>query len=173
MPRVTFRLTSLSAQKKLVSNPRALDSKKCLVDAEGSRGINVKRMKTGTKIALLAAVIAAATARYWFYLAGEVALPTDRTGFVIVFLGAAALGVYGLIKRTSWLGAIPAVFAIIVGVFLPLTVSVSTQLVERDSVIEVGDVIPQFTSIDGQGQAFDSKSLNGHLVLIKFFRAHW
>ena len=173
MPRVTFRLTSLSAQKKLVSNPHALDSKKCLVDAEGSRRINVKRMKTGTKIALLAAVIAAATARYWFYLAGEVALPTDRTGFVIVFLGAAALGVYALIKRTSWLGAIPAVFAIVVGVFLPLTVSVSTQLVERDSVIEVGDVIPQFTSIDGQGQAFDSKSLNGHLVLIKFFRAHW
>ena len=173
MPRATSRLTSLSAQKKLVSNPHALDSKKCLVDAEDSRGITVKRMKTGTKIALLAAVIAAATARYWFYLAGEVALPTDRTGFVIVFLGAAALGVYGLIKRTSWLGAIPAVFAIIVGVFLPLTVSVSTQLVERDSVIEVGDVIPQFTSIDGQGQAFDSKSLNGHLVLIKFFRAHW
>jgi len=40
-------------------------------------------------------------------------------------------------------------------------------------VIEVGDAMPQFTSIDGQGQAFNSKSLNGHLVLIKFFRAHW
>jgi hypothetical protein len=78
-------------------------------------------MKTGTKIALLAAVIAAATARYWFYLTAEVALPTDRTGFVVVFLGAAALGVYALIKRTSWLGAIPAVFAIVVGAFLPFT----------------------------------------------------
>ena len=110
MPRVTFRLTSLSAQKKLVSNPHALDSKKCLVDAESSRGINVKQMKTGTKIALLAALIAAVTARYWFYLTAEVALPTDRTGFVVVFLGAGALGVYALIKRTSWLGAIPANF---------------------------------------------------------------
>jgi cytochrome oxidase Cu insertion factor (SCO1/SenC/PrrC family) len=90
-----------------------------------------------------------------------------------VFLFAAALGVFALVKRTSWLGAIPPIFAIVIGVFLPLTVSVSTQIVERDSVIEVGDAIPQFKSIDGQGQAFDSASLNGHLVLIKFFRAHW
>ena len=88
-------------------------------------------------------------------------------------LGAAALGVYAFIKRTSWWGAIPAVFAIVVGAFLPFTVSISTQIVERDSVIEVGDAMPQFMSIDGQGQAFDSASLNGHLVLIKFFRAHW
>ena len=113
------------------------------------------------------------TARYWFYLAAEVSLPTDRTGFVIVFLAAAAMGIYALIKRTSWLGAIPAVFAIVVGAFLPFTVSISTQIVERDSVIEVGDAMPQFTSIDGKGQAFDSSSLKGHLVLIKFFRAHW
>ena len=143
------------------------------MEGRGSGRATVKPMKTGTKIALVAAVIAAVTARYWFYLTAEVALPTDRTGFVIVFLSAAALGVYALIKRTSWLGAIPAVFAIVVGAFLPFTVSISTQIVERDSVIEVGDSMPQFTSIDGQGQAFDSASLNGHLVLIKFFRAHW
>ena len=133
----------------------------------------MSRMKKGTKIALVAAAIAAVTARYWFYLAAEVSLPADRTGFVIVFLGAAGLGVYALIKRTSWLGAIPAVFAIIVGAFLPFTVSISAQLVERASVIEVGDAMPQFVSIDGLGQPFESSSLNGHLVLIKFFRAHW
>ena len=159
--------------KKLVSISHALDSRWHLVKGRGSeRGI-VKAMKPGTKIAIVAAVIAAATARYWFYLAAEVSLPTDRTGFVIVFLSAAALGIYALIKRTSWLGVIPAVFAIVVGAFLPFTVAISEQIVERDSVIEVGDAIPQFTSIDGQGQAFDSASLNGHLVLIKFFRAHW
>jgi ABC-type uncharacterized transport system permease subunit len=64
-------------------------------------------LKTGTKIGLIAALLAAATARYWFYLASEVALPTDRTLFVAVFLFAAALGVFALVKRTSWLGAIP------------------------------------------------------------------
>ena len=143
------------------------------MEGRGSGGATVKTMKTGTKMALVAAVIAAVTARYWFYLTADVALPADRTGFVVVFLSAAALGVYALIKRTSWLGAIPAVFAIVVGAFLPFTVSISEQIVERDSVIEVGDVMPHFTSIDGQGQAFDSSSLNGHLVLIKFFRAHW
>ena len=151
----------------------ALDSRWRLLEGRGSGGATVKPMKTGTKIALVAAVIAAVTARYWFYLAAEVSLPTDRTGFVIVFLAAAAMGIYALIKRTSWLGAIPAVFAIVVGAFLPFTVSISAQIVERGSVIEVGDSIPRFTSIDGQGRAFDSSSLNGHLILIKFFRAHW
>ena len=63
----------------------ALDSRWRLVESS-SGGATVKPMKTGTKIALVAAVIAAVTARYWFYLAAEVSLPTDRTGFVIVFL---------------------------------------------------------------------------------------
>ena len=159
--------------KNLVSISHALDSRQHLVKGRGCERAIVKPMKAGTKIAIVAAVIAAATARYWFYLAAEVSLPTDRTGFVIVFLSAAALGIYALIKRTSWLGVIPAVFAIVVGAFLPFTVAISEQIVGRDSVIEVGDAMPQFTSINGQGQAFDSSSLNGHLVLIKFFRAHW
>ena len=122
---------------------------------------------------LAAAAIAVVTAWYWFYLVDEVALPTDRSLFVVLFLLAAALGVLALVKRTSWLGAVPPLLAIAVGLFFPVTMSVSEQIVAHDTVIEVGDTVPQFTSIDGSGDAFDSRVLNGHLVLIKFFRAHW
>ena len=129
--------------------------------------------KTGTKIGLAAAAIAAATTAYWCYLVDEVALPADRSLFVVLFLLAAVLGVLALVKRTSWLGAVPPLLAIVIGLFFPVTMSVSEQIVARDTVIEVGDTVPRFTSVDGSGDAFDSRVLNGHLVLIKFFRAHW
>ena len=130
-------------------------------------------MKQGTKIGLLAAAVAAITAWYWFHLTREVALPEDRTGFVVVFLASVCLGVLAFVKRTGWLGAVPPIFAIVVGLFFPATMMISEQVVARDSAIEVGDRIPRFVSVDDSGAEFDSRSLNGHLVLIKFFRAHW
>lgn len=130
-------------------------------------------MKLGTKIGLVAAILAAFTTWYWFHLTREVALPEDRTFFVIAFLSCVVLGVAAFIKRTSWFGAVPPVFAIAVGLFFPATMMISEQVVARDSAIEVGDTIPRFISVDDSGTEFDSRSLNSHLVLIKFFRAHW
>ena len=130
-------------------------------------------MRLGTKIGLLAAAVAALTAWYWFHLTGNVALPEDRTAFVVVFLGCVVLGVAAFVKRTSWLGTLPPLFAIAVGLFFPYTMMISEQVVSPEVAIEVGDTIPRFTSIDDKGAEFDSRSLNGHLVLIKFFRAHW
>lgn len=130
-------------------------------------------MKAGTKIGLFAAVLAASTAWYWFQLTRQVALPEDRTGFVVAFLSCVFLGVMAFVKRTSWLGAIPPVFAIVVGLFLPATMMISEQVVARDVAIDVGETMPRFKSVDDRGAQFDSRSLNGHLVLIKFFRAHW
>lgn len=133
----------------------------------------MNNMKPGTKIGLLAAAVATVTAWYWFHLTREVALPEDRTGFVVVFLASVCLGVLAFVKRTGWLGAVPPIFAIVVGLFFPATMMISEQVVARDSAIEVGDRIPRFVSVDDSGAEFDSRSLNGHLVLIKFFRAHW
>lgn len=130
-------------------------------------------MKPGTKMGLLAAVCAAVTAWYWFHLTRQVTLPEDRTGFVIAFSVCVFLGATAFVKRTSWPGAVPPIFAIVVGLFFPATMMISEQVVARDAAIEVGDTIPRFTSVDDSGAEFDSRSLNGHLVLIKFFRAHW
>jgi hypothetical protein len=130
-------------------------------------------MKTGTKLGLLALAIAAGTFVFWFHLAGQVNLPENRTGFVLVFLGAAALGITAYVKGTSLIGAIPPAMAILIGLFLPFTIYVSPQEVEAGKVIKVGDTIPRFSAYDDKGNVFDSASLNDHLVLIKFFRAHW
>ncbi|MEM9256773.1 MAG: hypothetical protein AAGA91_15100 [Pseudomonadota bacterium] len=130
-------------------------------------------VKTGTKLGLVALALAVGAAVFWFYLTAQVSLPDDRTGFVVAFLTAAALGVFSYFKGTSVLGAVPPTIAIFIGLLLPFTIYISPQSLETSKVIVVGDTIPRFTAPDGRGQTFDSAELNGHLVLIKFFRAHW
>ncbi|MCB1691106.1 MAG: hypothetical protein KDI33_21610 [Halioglobus sp.] len=130
-------------------------------------------MKTGTKLGLAALALAVGTFVFWFYLARQVNLPDNRTGFVLVFLFAVALGVSAYVKGTSIAGGIPPAIAILIGLFLPFTIYVSPQEVETARVIKVGDTIPHFTASDDKGVMFDSASLSDHLVLIKFFRAHW
>ncbi|NCF17556.1 MAG: hypothetical protein GWP63_04885 [Haliea sp.] len=129
-------------------------------------------MKTGTKLSILAFALALGSAVLWFYLTRQVNLPENRTLFVVAFLSAAVLGIAAFIKGTSWAGAVPAALAILIGLFLPFTIAVSPQEVSAN-VIKVGDTIPHFTAPDDRGELFDSNSLHGHLVLIKFFRAHW
>jgi hypothetical protein len=131
------------------------------------------RTKTvGTTLGLLAFVVAAVTVALWFRQINQVDIPQNRTAFVVFFLTAAALGVGAFVARTRWFGAVPAVLAIIIGSFLPFTVAISRQEVAADG-IQVGDTIPHFEAVDDEGQLFDSESLQGHPVLIKFFRGHW
>jgi hypothetical protein len=130
-------------------------------------------MKTGTKLGLVSMLLALGTAVLWFYLTRQVNLPDDRTPFVVAFLAAAALGVAAYIKGTSLLGGLPPVVGIMIGLLLPFTIYVSPQVLEEGGAIQVGDTIPHFTALDGNGETFDSDSLKGHLVFIKFFRGHW
>jgi len=62
--------------------------------------------------------------------------------------------------------------AIVMGLFLPFTVSISEQVLPSEA-IQVGETIPSFSAPDDSGQVFDSARLRGNPVLIKFFRAHW
>ena len=129
-------------------------------------------MKTGTKLGILAFALAIGGGVLWFYLVRQVNLPDNRILFVVAFAAAVILGVAAFFKGTSWAGAIPAVLAILVGAFFNFTIAISPQETGSNA-IRVGDTIPRFSAPDDTGEVFDSGSLNGHLVLIKFFRAHW
>jgi hypothetical protein len=129
-------------------------------------------MKAGTKLGLLALVTAASCVAIWSFRIRQVDIPEDRTLFVVGFLLAAALGVSAFVAGTRWLGGVAAALAIFIGLLLPFTVAISPQEVAA-SAIRAGDTIPHFTAIDEHDQLFDSRTLHGHFVLIKFFRAHW
>ncbi len=128
--------------------------------------------KVGTSLGFVALAIAVVTVMLWFRQIHEVDIPENRTAFVVVFLAAAALGVGAFVARTRWFGGIAAVVAILVGSFFLFSVAIGRQEVAANG-IQVGDTIPHFTAVDEHGQLFDSDSLRGHPVLIKFFRAHW
>jgi hypothetical protein len=128
--------------------------------------------KRGTKLGLAAFGTAVVITVTWFAVNRRVGIPEDRTFFVIGFLVAVALGIAAFVRGTRWYGGLAAALAILTGTFLPLTIAVSPQAV-GSGAIHVGDTIPHFEAVDEFGKRFDSESLHGHLVLIKFFRAHW
>ena len=128
--------------------------------------------KIGTSLGFLAFVVAAATAALWFRQINQVDIPENRTTFVIFFLTAAALGVGAFVARTRWFGGVAAVLAIMIGSFFPFSVAISRQEVATNG-IQVGETIPHFSAIDDNSQRFDSESLQGQVVLMKFFRGHW
>lgn len=128
-----------------------------------------KRVWNGVGVA--APVLAIGCAMLWFNLNRAAGIPENRMLFVGVWLAAAALGIAALVKA-GWIGRIAAVPAIVVGLFLPYTVSISEQILPPNA-IRVGDTIPAFSAPDDRGEIFDSARLRGKPVLIKFFRAHW
>ncbi len=130
------------------------------------------KSRIGTKLSFAALAIAMATVGMWFYRVRMVDVPEDRTLFVICFVTAAALGIAALVKGAGKLGVVPAILAILVGSFLPFTMAISEQKVATTG-IQVGETIPHFTALDDRREMFDSKSLEGRPVLMKFFRAHW
>ena len=129
-------------------------------------------MKKGTPYAWAGLALAAAVLSLWILLTMQVAIPENRSVFVIGFFSAAALGVTAFVRGVSWVSGPAAGLAVVIGLFVPFTIGVSRQEVATAS-IQVGDVIPAFTGLDEHGATFDSAALDGRLVLIKFFRAHW
>ena len=128
--------------------------------------------RSGNCLGLLALVVAIGCTRTWFQLAENVALPGSRPLFVVIWLSAVALGIATFVRKAGWIGRIAAVPAIVIGLFLPFTVSISEQVLPSNA-IQVGDTMPVFSAPDDSGEVFDSARLRGNPVLIKFFRAHW
>jgi hypothetical protein len=116
--------------------------------------------------------VVAITLTVWFRAAGRLAIPENRGVYVVSCALAAGLGVAALLGEPGWLGGVPAGIGTFGGLLFLLTVAIGDQKV-GEGAIEVGSTIPAFAATDEHGQLFDSQSLAGHPVLIKFFRAHW
>ena len=93
-----------------------------------------KRKRLGTSLGFIGLAVAMLTWTLWFRQANMVAIPEDRTLFVIAFVIAAGLGVAAVVVGTRWFGGIAAVFAVLVGSFLPFTVAISPQRVAENPV---------------------------------------
>ena len=126
----------------------------------------------GNQLALGALVLAVATTMFWFHQAEQVTLPENRGVFLACWILAVALAIAAWVKKAGWLGRAVSIPAIVLGLFLPFTVSISEQVLP-EGAIRVGDTMPAFSAVDEDGVLFDSARLRGNPVLIKFCRAHW
>ena len=127
---------------------------------------------TDTYLGIAAMALVAITATVWIRAIQRVEIPQNRSAFIAIMIVAGALGVEALLGSPGWLGGIPAGLSIFVASLFLLTVIIGGQKAS-DEAIQVGNTIPGFTSTDEHGQTFDSQTLAGQPVFIKFFRGHW
>ena len=121
-------------------------------------------------IGLIVSVVATVL---WIRALRRLEVPQDRSAYVVAWAAAGTLGVLALVFGDGGaLLRVPAWIAATAGPFLLFTVAISRQ-VSGTNAITVGDTIPAFSAPNEHGHRVDSASLHGHLVLIKFFRAHW
>ena len=128
--------------------------------------------KLGTTLGFAAFGVAALTMAMWFRQINQVDIPENRIVFVVLFLSGAAIAISAFVMRTRWFGAIPALLAIVIGGFFPFSMTISRQETATTG-IQIGQPMPQFKALDRNGDWFESASLEGKPVLMKFFRGHW
>ena len=125
-----------------------------------------------TVLGMSALILTLVSLVLWIRALRNVSLPENRSGYLIAFVLAGALGIATLSQSPGWLVGILAVFPIVVALFFSLTFAIGGQFTGPDA-IAVGATLPTFTAIDEHGETFDSSDLAGNPVLIKFFRGHW
>lgn len=108
----------------------------------------------------------------WFRAALAVQLPENRGLYIFAWIFGSLLALAGLVGASSWLGGLTGGSGLLLGAFLLLTVAISRQKVAADA-ISVGKHMPAFSAQDEHGEIFDSATLDGQTVLLKFFRGHW
>jgi hypothetical protein len=108
----------------------------------------------------------------WFRLAIAVAIPNNRTAFLMLWAFAAVLGVSSFFSENpDWLSGILGTLATVGGIGLLFLYMLRKQGVGEP--ISVGDKMPEFTAVDEKGLTFESTTTAGSPILVKFFRGHW
>ncbi len=127
---------------------------------------------SATILGILAFLALAGSMAIWFRKMQTVQIPENRGGFVATWVIAALLGVTALVQGVGWIGGIPAGIAAVVGIFFTGLFVISPQKVGADA-IQVGATLPAFNALDENGEMFESTSIAGKPILLKFFRGHW
>ena len=122
------------------------------------------------ELGLIALTVILSTVGTWFWRAWRVNIPTTTPKIFIGLWGVGfALGIVALYRGS---GDPFAPWAVGLGALMLYLIFTGAQKV-ADTMVEVGDVLPAFTTTDDKGESFDSASLAGSRVLFKFFRGHW
>ena len=127
---------------------------------------------SGLTLSIVAFALVSATGFLWFRRAFAVALPENRTGFVISMIVGVCLGIAGLVQGAGLAGGILSTLAILLGGMFVFTWLISAQK-GGSGTLQIGSPLISFSAPDHLGNSFDSNTLDGRPILLKFFRGHW
>jgi len=126
----------------------------------------------GIHLSLAAFMLVWSTGLRWVHLINSVALPEKRGGFLFCMLTGFGLSLSSFFFNPGWIGGTLSVLALLPSSFFIYTWSISGQQGGAGK-LQSGTALLAFTGIDDQGNLFDSRTLDGQPVLLKFFRGHW
>ncbi|MCP4750732.1 MAG: hypothetical protein GY866_07560 [Proteobacteria bacterium] len=129
-------------------------------------------MSTIDMVGIGAALTVVVAMVVWFRKVKAGRLSKVRFHYFSVMVAGAGLGVYAIVAGAGWMGMVPAVFAVAMGLVFPALRLGSAQGDIKPAIV-VGDKIIDFTALDAAGRDFDLASLRGRPFLLKFFRGHW
>ncbi len=129
-------------------------------------------MIQGDIVGIAAGVLILLVMGLFFSRVFKVNVPRLRAPYFLVMLLAAGLGLLTFFLDSSWIGKVPAAFALLLGTILPALRLQSIQNAQAPAVA-TGDSIINFIAADDSGQPFDLAHLAGTPFLLKFFRGHW
>ena len=127
---------------------------------------------SGLTLSIVAFALVSATGFLWFRRAFAVALPENRTGFVICMIVGVCLGIAGLVQGAGLAGGILSTLAFLLGGMFVFTWLISAQK-GGSGTLQIGSPLISFSAPDHLGNSFDSNTLDGRPILLKFFRGHW
>jgi hypothetical protein len=114
-------------------------------------------------------IFVVATTVRWGWRLWRVNVPPTPYLYQALWASGIGLGIMSLYLTS---GDPYAPWAIGVGGTLLFLSATGAQKVDGN-MIEVGDTVPIFTAPGEDGEVFDSSSIAGTPLLIKFFRGHW
>ena len=127
---------------------------------------------TSTILALIALAIIIGIGVFWVRAIRAVQVPENRGAYLTAAAIALILSIVALSGNASWFGNVAAGLALFASALFCFTFAISAQKLGVDA-IKVGDSLPAFSAVTASGENFDSTSLAGSPVLIKFFRGLW
>jgi hypothetical protein len=124
------------------------------------------------QLGIAALIVIVGSGVLWFRAAFSLRLPENRAFYIGAWIVGVLLASAALANGPAWFGGTMATLALLVGSFFLFAVAVSRQVLAEDAIAP-GKTMPAFGALDDKSESFESASLSGKPLLIKFFRGHW
>ena len=108
----------------------------------------------------------------WLAMMQRVQIERVRWLLRLLAVAVVAIAILALAREPGTFGGVLAGVSLAIGSAFLVLSSMAAQSAQSPA-LAVGDPLLEFSAMDENGEIFDSASLHGRPMLLKFFRGHW